>query len=645
MRKPILAQLTADQKRAVTYGVKTGSKKLPGPLLILAGAGTGKTTTLVRRICHCVANNADPHRMMVLAFGNRASQEMLHRTTDILQNAGYGGVDIKWTGTFHSVAARFVRQYARYVGLRSNFTILDPADAATLMKSVRSTTKSSLPTAKFCLKTYNRMNDTGDSLDQVLANRHKLAKHRGKFLRLFRRYERAKLVANVADFGDLLKFWLRLLRDNQIREKIKRRFDYVFVDEYQDTNRLQANILLALKPDGRGLTVVGDDAQSIYSFRGALVANIREFPELFEGSVKIIKLEQNFRSTQAILNVCNDVLQGSGLQKNLWSDRGTGLLPDWIEVLDDLAQAQYVANSILRRRRKTGHFRDTAVLVREAVHSTELEAECARLEIPFKKYGGKKLASEGIIRDAVAILRWCENPKDRLAGARALQTIPGIGPETADRILNAPKGRISGRVLRRLAERKIGPRHWRSFDSLLNSLSCGKTPWKRQLGLVRAWLVKTRSRGARHSARLEEMNQIAVRYRSRVQFLTEFVLDPEERFVKSDDCVTISTIHSAKGREWKNVIVMNAVDGVMPSARALTSETQEEERRLLHVAMSRAKDSLEIIEPRQVASYSAIGCVRKVQWLLTTTPFVDKRNSAQFRRNQFPKRVDRLALI
>lgn len=643
MSKAILSQLTADQKRAVTYGIKAGSHKLPGPLLILAGAGTGKTTTLARRVCYCVVSGADLNRMMVLAFGNRASQEMSQRTTTALGDVGYHCVEFKWTGTFHSVAVRFVRQYAHHVGLRSDFTVLDPSDAATLMASVRRSTKSSLPKTKLCLKIYTRMNDTGDSLNHVLADHKKLAKYRQAFSGLFRRYEKAKLAANVVDFGDLLKFWLILVRDSRIGDKIRRQIDYVFVDEYQDTNRLQADILLALKPDGRGLTVVGDDAQAIYSFRGALVANIREFPDLFTSAAKVIKLEQNFRSTQAILNVCNDVLQGAALQKNLWSDRGPGTQPTWIEVPDDMAQARYVAGSILRARQRGGRFSNIAVLVREAAHSAELEAEFARVGIPFQKFGGKKLVDSAVVRDALAILRWCENPKDRLAGARTLRILPGIGPVAAGRILNKLGGRISSRILRRTTKPKANDSQWRSFDSLLKSLCRAKTSWKLQLRLVNVWVAASRPKSDSRSARLEELSQIAARYSSRAEFLTEFVLDPPELSVKSENCVAISTIHSAKGREWKHVIVLNAVDGFIPSARANTADAREEERRLLHVAMSRAKNTLEIVEPRQLASSSAGGSVRKVQRLLSTTPFIDKCDPVRFRRRWFPRQFRRTA--
>jgi DNA helicase-2/ATP-dependent DNA helicase PcrA len=435
-----LSRLNADQRRAVTYGTKAGSKKLPRPLLILAGAGTGKTHTIAARITHCVVNGADPERILHLAFGRRAAQEMSERTTKSLRLAGHRKVRLQWTGTFHSIAARFVRKYARRVGLQPNFTIIDPPEAATLMASARA--KLSLPDNEVCLKIYSALNNTGNKLAQVLADYdQKLVKDEDALRRLFRRYERAKLAANVADFDDLLKFWLVLLSEDQIGAKVRERFDYVFVDEYQDTNWLQAQILLKLKPDGRGLTVVGDDAQSIYAFRGARVANILEFPASFSSPAKVLKLEQNYRSTQPILAVCNAVLHGSGSQKVLWSNRESKRLPTWVKAQHGRAQAQYVAESIIRWQKRGGAWSDCAVLVREALHSTELEGEFARQGIPFRKYGGPKFLEAPIVRAAVAVLRWCDNSRDGAALHPARP--PGAGWPVAPRVARPADG--SGR--------------------------------------------------------------------------------------------------------------------------------------------------------------------------------------------------------
>lgn len=637
MSEKYLSLLNSDQHRAVTYGIRPRSKKLPRPLLILAGAGTGKTHTIATRITHCIVNGADPDRILLLVFGRDAAQEMSQRATKSLRSAGRRHAQLRWAGTFHSIAARFVRKYAHRVGLQPNFTIIDPSDAATLMASARA--KLSLPDNEVCSRVYSAFNNTGNKLAQVLADYDKkLVKDEDALRRLFRRYERAKLAANVADFDDLLKFWLVLLREDRVGDKIRKHFDYVFVDEYQDTNWLQAQILLKLKPDGRGLTVVGDDAQSIYAFRGGRVANILEFPASFSSPAKVLKLEQNYRSTQPILAVCNVVLSGSGSRKVLWSNRKSKRLPTWVDARHGRAQAQYVSESIIRWQKRGGARSDCAVLVREALHSTELEGEFARQGIPFRKYGGPKVLEAPIVRDIVAILRWCDNPRDHLAGSRVLQLLPGIGSVGAHRLLKQLKGKLSGRLLRRMDVPSATRRRWPRFVRLIRLLRSGKLELQSELGHIETWLATLSSTDSFKLAQLSELRRLTDCYSSRSAFLTEAVLDPPELSSDSDDCVTISTMHSAKGREWKKVIVLNAVDGYMPSARAETAESRKEEQRLLHVAVSRARNELEIIAPLLLCKYFRDGNVREVQGLLSPTPFIRKADRLKFSHRKYPKR-------
>jgi DNA helicase-2/ATP-dependent DNA helicase PcrA len=402
------------------------------------------------------------------------------------------------------------------------------------------------------------------------------------------------------------------MSDSAFAEEIGNRFDHVLVDEYQDTNRLQSTILLGLKRDGRGLTVVGDDAQSIYSFRATTVRNILDFPDLFSPRAEIITLDRNYRSTQPILAAANGVigLAKERFTKNLWTDRVSTQKPQLVSVQDEADQARYVVEQVLANREQGSLLKQQAVLFRTSSHSGSLEVELTRRNIPFVKFGGLKFLEAAHIKDMLSILRFAENPRDRVAGFRILHLLPGVGPATARQILETIAA--SSDPIAVLASMPSPPRAtdgWAAFVDAVANLR--RSSWPTDLELARTWyqphLERIHEDADVRGADLIQLGQIASGYPSRERFLTELTLDPPDATsdqagvpLLDEDYLILSTIHSAKGQEWKSVHVLNVVDGCMPSdLGAGTTEDLEEERRLLYVAMTRAKDDLHLIVPQR----------------------------------------------
>jgi ATP-dependent DNA helicase UvrD/PcrA len=424
----------------------------------------------------------------------------------------------------------------------------------------------------------------------------------------------AKRRQNVLDYDDLLLYWQQAVSEAALARRIGDRFDHVLVDEYQDTNRLQASILLALKPDGRGLTVVGDDAQAIYSFRAATVRNILDFPRHFTPPATIVTLERNYRSTQPILAAANAVIDFAGerFTKNLWTDRTAGERPQIVSVRDEADQANYIVERILENREGGIDLKQQAVLFRASHHSGPLELELTRRNIPFVKFGGLKFLEAAHVKDLLALLRFVENPRDRISGFRLFQLLPGVGAATAqailDRIGHAPDP--AGALIEGPYPPKGGA-DWLAFIEAYTVLSAGKVGWPSELEVARRWyephLERMYEDAASRRADVLQLEQIAGTYRSRERFLTELTLDPPEATSGQagvphldEDYLILSTIHSAKGQEWRSVFVLNAVDGCIPSDLGTgTTEEIEEERRLLYVAMTRARDSLHLVVPQR----------------------------------------------
>jgi len=453
------------------------------------------------------------------------------------------------------------------------------------------------------------------SLSDVLATNFPwCAEWEDDLKKLFATYVEAKQRQNVLDYDDLLLYWAQMMQEGEIARDVASRFDHVFVDEYQDTNRLQASILLALKPDGKGLTVVGDDAQSIYSFRAATVRNILDFPKQFTPPARIITLDRNYRSTQPILTAANAVidLAVERHKKNLRSERPSAEQPQLVSVRDETDQARYVVDRVLEYREAGVLLKQQAVLFRASHHSAQLELELARRNIPFVKYGGLKFLEAAHIKDVLAFLRWAENLRDRVSGFRAIQLLSGAGPATAARLLDHLSE--SDQPLEAVLDfqpPKACAEDWPAFADTVRVVRNGVTGWPAEFDLVCRWYAPHLERLYEHDktreADLVQLAQIASTYPNRERFLTELTLDPPTSSsdkagvpLRDEDYLILSTIHSAKGQEWTSVFVLNCVDGCIPSDMATGSTPEiEEERRLLYVAMTRAKDHLHLIVPQR----------------------------------------------
>jgi len=617
-----LSGLNDAQRAAATYG--SGVDEVAGPLLVIAGAGSGKTNTLAHRVAHLLAQGADPGRILLLTFSRRAADEMTQRVQRIAsqvsrRHARLVSAGFPWSGTFHSVGARLLREYAGRIGLDPAFTIHDREDSADLMNLVRhelgfSTKGKRFPLKGTCLAIYSAVVNTQKSLAEVLLTTFPwCAEWQTELKGLFLAYVEAKQAQQVLDYDDLLLYWAQMVGEAELAAEIGARFSHVLVDEYQDTNRLQATLLLAMKPDGRGLTVVGDDAQSIYSFRGATIRNILDFPAHFAPAARLVTLERNYRSTQPILAAANEVIAQAKerYSKDLWSERVATQLPRLVSVRDDVEQANYVVEQVLARRERGLKLKSQAVLFRSASHSVRLEIELSRRNIPFVKFGGLKFLEAAHVKDVLAILRWAQNPRDRVSGFRAIQLLPGIGPKTAGRILENLQAAPAGCAL--LPEQPVpeGARPaWLEFAALLEGIGPAAS-WPAPLERVAQWYAAQMDRlfedAMVRQADIEQLARIAATYPNLERFLTELTLDPPDATsdesgapLLDEDYLILSTIHSAKGREWSAVSVLNVVDGCLPSDLATGSELEiEEERRLLYVAMTRAKDHLELMVPQR----------------------------------------------
>ncbi|PDT46879.1 ATP-dependent DNA helicase [Sinorhizobium fredii] len=624
MSAAYLEKLNERQRNAVEHGVAPGVHG-GGPLLIIAGAGSGKTNTLAHRVAHLIVNGADPRRILLMTFSRRAAAEMGRRVERICSQvlggkAGSFSDALAWAGTFHGIGARLLREHATEIGMDPDFTIHDREDSADLMNIVRhelgfSKTENRFPTKSTCLAVYSRAVNAEQPLDEVLRDSFPWCSAWEKQLReLFGAYVDAKQAQNVLDYDDLLLYWAQMMGDAVLAQESGSRFDHVLVDEYQDTNRLQASILRAMKPDGRGLTVVGDDAQSIYSFRAATVRNILDFPATFTPAAEVITLDRNYRSTQPILAAANGVIElaRERFTKNLWTERESTERPRLVTVRDEAVQADYVVEQVLQNREGGMLLKQQAVLFRTSHHSGSLEVELTRRNIPFVKFGGLKFLDSAHVKDMLAALRFAQNPRDRVAGFRLMQLLPGVGPQTAGRVLDAIAA--DPEPLTTLCEIPAPPRSgtdWISFVDMLQALRPGRAGWPSEIGTARSWyephLERIHEDAEMRKADLLQLEQIATGYPSRERFLTELTLDPPDATsdqagvpLLDEDYLILSTIHSAKGQEWKSVFVLNCVDGCIPSDLGVGSTAEvEEERRLLYVAMTRARDSLHLTTPQR----------------------------------------------
>jgi DNA helicase-2/ATP-dependent DNA helicase PcrA len=640
-----LAGLNPAQRQAATHG--------DSPLLVLAGAGTGKTATLAARVAHLLAEGAAPDRVCLLTFSRRAAQEMLARAARLAGSPGAGRV---WGGTFHGVGNRILRLHGHLLGLSPAFTVLDQADAADLFGLVRhdlgldaraddatvvdtdrarpANRPRRFPRKDTLAAIYSRVVNAGTRLQDVLDNAYPWCRDETDGIRAtFAAYTQRKREQQVLDYDDLLLCWRSLAQVPGGDRLMGGLFDHVLVDEYQDTNALQGDILASLRPNGRGLSVVGDDAQAIYSFRAATARNILEFPTRFPDT-EIVRLEQSYRCAPPILAMANAVMTQAteGYGKELWSARTGEHLPRLRTCADEVTQATAVCDAVLAPREAGIDLHRQAVLFRAAHHADVLELELGRRNVPFVKYGGLKFLEAAHVKDLLALLRLLDNPYDELAWFRVLQLLDGVGAATARRVMTelgvrtsaptgfspdaanvAPGDPAVDPVARLLAAPpRVAPAGREELSLLRAALAdCTATgmPPAAEIDRLRRFLdpvvARTYDAPTARTADLEQLAGVASQYPSRSRFLSDITLDPPSSTedlagppLLDEDWLVLSTVHSAKGLEWEVVHIIHAADGMFPSDMSTGDvESIDEERRLFYVAITRARDRLEVNVP------------------------------------------------
>jgi DNA helicase II / ATP-dependent DNA helicase PcrA len=613
--------LNAAQREAVTCD--------DGPVLVIAGAGSGKTWTLACRVAYLLEHGVQPERMLLLTFSRRAARQMLSRADRIV---GHGKTSRVLGGTFHAVANRWLRLYGRQLGLSPDFTVLDQADSADLMDLVRGELQLDkrqrerrVPQKDTLAAIYSRMVNAGQGLSTILETAYPWCVDDVETLRcLFAEFTHRKRAQNLLDYDDLLLFW-RALAETPAGQEAARHIEHILVDEYQDTNPLQAQILLALRRVQRNLMVVGDDAQAIYAFRAASVRNILDFPRQFPGARRIT-LEQNYRSTRPILDASNAVIElaRERFPKELWPVRPGGARPRLLTCGDETEQSVEVCRNVLEHREQGTELRRQAVLFRSGHHSDLLELELTRRNIPFVKFGGLKFLEATHVKDVLAVLRVLENPRDEVSWFRVLQLLDGIGPAAARSLIQV-LGVRAGAATDEAGEAGVSPVR-RLVESPPRVPEAAHEPLARlraafgdclatqlspsaEIGRVRGFLQPIfERRYASAAARIQDIEQLeraATTYSTRGRFLAELALDPPTSTsdlagppLLDEDYLILSTVHSAKGGEWDVVHVIHAADGMFPSDMATgDAESIEEERRLFYVALTRARDMLYVYFP------------------------------------------------
>jgi len=595
-----------------------------GPLLVLAGAGTGKTRALASRVARLVAEGTAPDRILLLTFTRRAATEMLARVGAMTDHRATAQV---WGGTFHAVANRLLRRHGPAIGLSPAFTVLDQADATDLVGLVRTSAglgegRRRFPRPDTMAAIYTRVVNAQVPLDDVLAEAFPWCRdHHDDLAGVFAAYTERKRRHHLLDFDDLLLFWRAMVCSPDTGPALRATFDHILVDEYQDTNALQADIVAALGAPCGNVTAVGDDAQAIYGFRAATAENMARFTTTFP-TATVIALEQNYRSVQPILDLANAVLADAPaeqrpdhLAKVLWTQRPGTVRPRLVTCHDELAQSAYVCDTVLALREEGIDLRHQAVLFRTGHHSDALELELARRDIPFVKYGGLRFLEAAHIKDVMALLRVVDNPADQLAWHRALDLLEGVGPATRRRLHGelglddepaAALSRFLAGDLGLPAPARQAAGELRAAWSDCSTLELGPAD---AIDRLTPFCVLTfPGRYADAPARLADLVQLARSAPagiSRSRFLTELTLDPPERTGDragpphlDDDYLVLSTIHSAKGCEWRAVHLIGAADGNLPSDMALGDrDGLAEERRLTYVALTRARDHLTVTFP------------------------------------------------
>lgn len=639
LRVDYRAELNAEQYAAVTAG--------DGPLLVIAGAGSGKTRVVTYRVAWLIEQGVDPSRILLVTFTNKAAREMLRRVEALLQT----DVQRLWGGTFHHIANRILRQHAESVGYTPHYTILDAEDSQELLSAcVREagidTKARRFPRGQVLQDIFSLVRNTSSSLEDIIVRDYPYFEPLLLDIALVGQvYQQRKQRENLMDYDDLLVNWKRLLEEKPaICQRYADQFRYILVDEYQDTNKIQAEIIDRLAANHRNVMVVGDDAQSIYSWRGADFRNIYEFPKRYP-EAKIFRLEVNYRSTPQVLDLANASIAHNRKQfpKVLRTQRRGGPKPALVAARDVYEQAEFVVSRVLELREEGVPLAEMAVLYRSHYHSMELQVELLRRGIPYLVRSGVRFFEQAHIKDVLAYLRLINNPYDELAWMRVLVLMTGIGKNTAARIWEQIKQArhpwealisISAEFIPRRAQAA-----WQDFLALLETL---REPARAQAPgaqieavLDGGYVDYLRATYTNAEARLEDLRQLATfaaRYRSAEAFLSEVALISTERFSlrdglygedilaggDRDEYLLLSSIHQAKGLEWRVVFLIWVANGRFPTARALRDdEALEEERRLFYVALTRAKDELYLC-------YPLLGRERHRTVILSPSPFVQE---------------------
>jgi DNA helicase-2/ATP-dependent DNA helicase PcrA len=596
-------------------------KAINGPSLVIAGAGTGKTRTLTYRVARLVELGVQPEAVLLLTFTRRAAQEMLRRAAILIDSR----CEQVSGGTFHSFANLTLRRYASLIKYESSFTILDESDAEDVVNLLRTqlrfdSEKRRFPKKQTLFDIFSKSVNTVTPIKDVVMKEYPhYAEQLDDIMRLRGQYEVYKSKYNLMDYDDLLVNLVRLLHEHSnVRASISDKYKYVMVDEYQDTNKIQAGIVKLLGETHRNVMVVGDDSQSIYAFRGANFRNIMDFPTAEGGfpDATIIKLEENYRSTQPILNLTNEIITRATEKytKVLYTRKGGGALPTIVMAENENFQSKFVVQKILELREEGIPLKDIAVLFRSSYLSFDLEIELAKSNIPFIKFGGFKFIETAHVKDIIAYLRVLANPRDVVSWHRILLLIEGIGPRTAEKIIEDIQERkftLSSRNEYWLEYKKYTDKIGELFQMLYTIFPDDIPPAEKTEIVLRYYQPIFKSQYDDHNKRqkdLEIFQNITERYRSLHPLLADLALEPPNESVsditppgKDDEYLTLSTIHSAKGLEWHTVLVIYALDGRLPASHAAHSDDEmEEERRLMYVACTRAKENLFITYPMNI---------------------------------------------
>lgn len=588
-----------------------------GAYLIIAGAGTGKTQTLVFRVARLIEMGYEPSSILLLTFTRKAARQMMSRASLLLDDR-CGKIS---GGTFHSYANLVLRKYAKAISLDPQFTILDQGDSEDAINLIRNQSglvakEKRFPNKQTLNKIYSLAVNTGKELEEIVSDNypHFLYEFDAikKIHQIFQNYKRRN---NLLDYDDLLIYFREFLNSGSAAtHSFLNTINFIMVDEYQDTNKLQADLVLGLTSKKQNIMVVGDDAQSIYSFRGANFKNIMEFPKLFPGT-KIIKIEENYRSTQSILDFANRVHQQAieKYEKILYTKRKSGVLPNIVAASNEKLQSKFIVEKILDLREEGKNLRDIAVLFRSSFFSFDLELELTKANIPFVKFGGMKFVEAAHIKDVLAFLRITSNPKDFVSWYRVLLLHEGVGPKSAQKIIDLiTESKISTDVNpEKFSAMKFNDIIFNLF-SVLHKLRTSKLTPTEALELIINYYSPifkiTYDDFNKRSKDLDIFMNISANYRSLDSLLADMAIEPPMDSVvdigaedKQDEYVTLSTIHSAKGLEWDSVFIIHALDGFFPSLRSADSdESLEEERRLMYVAVTRAKNNLFVTYPMNI---------------------------------------------